>query len=226
MRDQVVVLTLNATETNHTDLEWKANEDAIQQCRMKGQSEARQRQMKPFYGQRAPFDQLRYFVIETQDWCKNYVRILAIKSRGDLKTEVLICGTHAFQPQCRNMGGPQNDKPWDEEEGRGRMNFRMDFLSALLFPFSLFPHMYTDKKLYVGTVLDFGGIDPVIYRRPDKNDENNYPLRTEQYDLKQLNEPHFVSSLEDDDYVYFFFRERACEVSQCGKDVMHSRVGR
>ena len=60
--------------------------------------------------------------------------------------------------------------------------------------------------------------------------------------------------MEDDDYVYFFFRERACEVSQCGKvetfesvafrlfrspsrnilhvnpcfhqDVVHSRVGR
>ncbi|CAG0897781.1 unnamed protein product [Darwinula stevensoni] len=74
-----------------------------------------------------------------------------------------------------------------------------------------------DKRLYVGTVLDFGGLDPVIYRKPREGDENDYPLRTEQYDLKQFNDPQFVNSMEDDHYVYFFFRERACEVSRCAK---------
>ncbi|CAG0898251.1 unnamed protein product [Darwinula stevensoni] len=101
-------------------------------------------------------------------------------------------------------------KQWtsDPEEGRGLCPFLPEYNATALFA--------QDKRLYVGTVLDLGGMDPVIYRRPNE-DENDYPLRTEQYDLKQLNGPHFVSSMEDDDYVYFFFREKACEVSQSGK---------
>ena len=29
--------------------------------------------------------------------------------------------------------------------------------------------------------------------------------------------PNFVSSIEDEDYVYFFFREEAVEFINCGK---------
>lgn len=38
--------------------------------------------------------------------------------------------------------------------------------------------VYADGELYAGTVSDFSGVDPLIYRDP---------LRTEQYDLKHLN---------------------------------------
>jgi Sema domain len=38
--------------------------------------------------------------------------------------------------------------------------------------------IWTDGELYAGTVSDFSGLDPMIYREP---------LRTEQYDLKHLN---------------------------------------
>ena len=40
-----------------------------------------------------------------------------------------------------------------------------------------------------------------------------------------LNSPDFVGSLEDDDHVYFFFREAAVEFMNCGKAV-YSRVAR
>ena len=37
---------------------------------------------------------------------------------------------------------------------------------------------HTDGELFVGTVADFSGMDPLIYREP---------LRTEQYDATNLN---------------------------------------
>ena len=67
---------------------------------------------------------------------------------------------------------------------------------------------FADGELYAGTVADFSATDPLILKQK---------LRTEQYDLKHLNEPHFVSSLEDEDHVYFFFRESAVEFMNCGK---------
>ena len=70
---------------------------------------------------------------------------------------------------------------------------------------------FSDGELYAGTVADFSATDPLILKRR---------LRTEQYDLKHLNEPHFVSSLEDEDHVYFFFRESAIEFMNCGKVII------
>ena len=46
-----------------------------------------------------------------------------------------------------------------------------------MFPFFYFLCIL-DGKLYVGTVADFQGTDPLIYREP---------LRTEQFDMKHLN---------------------------------------
>lgn len=65
-------------------------------------------------------------------------------------------------------------------------------------------------------MADFSGADPLIYRGTQ---------RTEQYDLKQLNQPDFVSAIERNGYVLFFFREIAMEYMNCGKTV-YSRVGR
>ena len=76
--------------------------------------------------------------------------------------------------------------------------------------------LYTSGNLYAATVADFSGTDSLIIK-------NN--LRTEQYDYKHLNAPDFVSSLEDEDHVYFFFRESAVEFMNCGKSIF-SRVAR
>lgn len=78
------------------------------------------------------------------------------------------------------------------------------------------PFTPTDGQLYSATVADFSGADPLIYRETQ---------RTEQYDLKQLNQPDFVSAIERNGYVFFFFREVAMEYMNCGKAV-YSRVGR
>ena len=46
------------------------------------------------------------------------------------------------------------------------------------------------------------GVDPIIYRDP---------LRTPQFDSTYLNNPSFVGSFDDEDFVYFFFREGKLE---------------
>ena len=85
----------------------------------------------------------------------------------------------------------------------------------------------SDGDLYSGTVSDFSGSDPLIIKNQ---------VRTGQYNLKELNGkkdwahlgivtdfmmhfagPDFVSSIEDKDFVYFFFREEAVEFMNCGK---------
>uniref|UniRef100_A0A1B0FPC6 Sema domain-containing protein n=1 Tax=Glossina morsitans morsitans TaxID=37546 RepID=A0A1B0FPC6_GLOMM len=76
--------------------------------------------------------------------------------------------------------------------------------------------LYRNNELYSGTVADFSGSDPIIYREP---------LQTEQYDSLSLNAPNFVSSFTQGDFVYFFFRETAVEYINCGKAI-YSRVAR
>ena len=88
----------------------------------------------------------------------------------------------------------------------------------------------SDGDLYSATVADFSATDSLIIK------DN---LRTEQYDFKQLNckyyisyasfltkslffsstyiAPDFVNALEDENHIYFFFREAAVEHINCGK---------
>ena len=78
--------------------------------------------------------------------------------------------------------------------------------------------MLVEEELFAGTVADFTGVDPIVFR-------DGVKLRTQQYDSTQLNNPDFVGSFEHEDYVYFFFREAAVEYINCGKAVF-SRVSR
>lgn len=71
-----------------------------------------------------------------------------------------------------------------------------------------------DGQLYSATAADFSGGDALIYRETQ---------RTEQFNAKQLNQPAFVSTVERNGYVFFFFREIALE--NCGKAI-YSRVAR
>ena len=99
-------------------------------------------------------------------------------------------------------------------------SFRQFFISGLgMAPFSPWHNstaVLVNDDLYAGTVADFTGVDPLIFRKP---------LRTQQYDSTQLNSPDFVASFSDNDFVYFFFREEAVEHTNCGKTVF-SRVVR
>lgn len=143
---------------------------------------------------------------KSEDDCHNYIRVLAKKSDSTL----LVCGTNSFKPRCRdyllhsNSGEPEILK---EQAGEGLCPYDPHHNSTAVF---------AEDNLYVATVAQFSGADPLIYRSP---------LRTEQFNPKHLNQPNFVNSIHYEDHVYFFLRETAVEYINCGKTV-YSRVAR
>ncbi|KAG8198673.1 hypothetical protein JTE90_015501 [Oedothorax gibbosus] len=143
--------------------------------------------------------------------CQNYVRVLARKSEDT----ILVCGTNAFKPMCRNYKQTPTDYiVTKEQSGEGLCPYDPNHNSTAIYAGAL--GQRTDGDLYVATVAQFSGADPLIYREP---------LRTEQFNFEHLNAPSFVSSIHHADYVYFFFRETAVEYINCGKAV-YSRVAR
>lgn len=144
---------------------------------------------------------------KTEQDCQNYIRVFA---RLDDK-RIMICGTNSYKPRCRTYtnfhGAAQDDRTFEESEAQGRCAYNPTHNSTYVF---------TDGQLYSATVADFSSADPLIYREPQ---------RTEQYDLKQLNQPDFVSAMEMNGYVLFFFREIAMEYMNCGKAI-YSRIAR
>jgi len=142
---------------------------------------------------------------KSEDDCQNYIRVLARIGPDRL----LVCGTNSYSPLCRhyqrNGGG---EYVVDREfSGKGYAPYDPRHNSTSLF---------TGGDLYAATVADFSATDSLIIKNQ---------LRTEQYDYKHLNAPNFVSSQQDEDHVYFFFREAAVEYMNCGKSI-YSRVAR
>ncbi|XP_066967256.1 semaphorin-1A-like isoform X5 [Macrobrachium rosenbergii] len=147
------------------------------------------------------------------DECQNYIRVLAKEGEG----RFLVCGTNAYKPLCRRYA-QQND---------GSFNFTV-LSGAGMCPYdprhnSTF--VYIDNELYSGTVADFQGTIPLIFRHPLKQEHNEHALKTDPNDYKQLNAPDFVHSFDYGEFVFFFFRETAVEYMNCGKRV-YSRVAR
>lgn len=98
--------------------------------------------------------------------CQNYIRILV---KTDSNT-LLVCATNAFKPMCRDYGvHPGNYTILKEKGGQAMCPYDPRHNSTFV---------YVDGELYTGTVADFAGMDPIIYREP---------LQTEQYDSKSLN---------------------------------------
>lgn len=100
--------------------------------------------------------------------CQNYIRILV---KTDPST-LLVCATNAFKPMCRHYGVQAgNYTMLTEKPGQAMCPYDPRHNSTFV---------YVDGELYTGTVADFAGMDPIIYREPE-------PLQTEQYDSKSLN---------------------------------------
>ncbi|XP_073846394.1 semaphorin 1b [Musca autumnalis] len=146
--------------------------------------------------------------------CHNYIRVFA-RLPDDM---IMVCGTNSYKPRCRNYepvidevhpNAPAAYNVVEDVEAQGKCPYS---------PIHNSTYAYADGSLYSATVADFSGGDPLIYR-----DREN--LRTEQYDLKQLNQPDFVGAIERNGYVMFFFREIAMEFMNFGKTI-YSRVGR
>jgi len=137
--------------------------------------------------------------------CQNYIRVLAKTKDGRL----LVCGTNAYNPKCRFYSHNETSYSVDREfSGRGFCPYDPRHNST---------YLYADGELYSGTVADFSASDSLIIKDS---------LRTEQYDFKQLNSPDFVNALEDEEHVYFFFREAAVEHINCGKVSVHLKLFR
>lgn len=139
-----------------------------------------------------------------EESCQNYIRILTRTAPGRL----LLCGTNSFKPLCREYTVKTGTYTMEREKA-----------GLALCPYDPQQNstaVYVDGELFTGTVSDFSGLDPIIYREP---------LQTEQYDSMSLNAPNFVNSMAHGDFVYFFFRETAVEYTNCGKAVF-SRVAR
>ncbi|TNN24267.1 Semaphorin-5B [Liparis tanakae] len=102
--------------------------------------------------------------------CQNYIRVLLVN-----KTEVMTCGTNAFQPLCTTRAVGNVSRVLERVNGVARCPYDPRHNSTAVVTES--------GELYAATVIDFSGRDPVIYRslggRP--------PLRTAQYNSKWLN---------------------------------------
>ncbi|XP_077392606.1 semaphorin-5B isoform X2 [Festucalex cinctus] len=144
---------------------------------------------------------------KTEIECQNYIRVLLVN-----KTQVMTCGTNAFQPLCTIREVGNLSKVLERVNGVARCPYDPRHNSTAVL---------TERgELYAATVIDFSGRDPVIYRSLG----GMPPLRTAQYNSKWLNEPHFISAYDMGLFTLFFLRENAVE-HDCGKTV-YSRVAR
>ncbi|XP_029981564.1 semaphorin-5B isoform X4 [Sphaeramia orbicularis] len=144
---------------------------------------------------------------KTETECQNYIRVLLVN-----KTEVMTCGTNAFQPLCISREVGNMSSVLERVNGVARCPYDPRHNSTAVVTES--------GELYAATVIDFSGRDPVIYRSLG----GMPPLRTAQYNSKWLNEPHFISAYDIGLFTFFFLRENAVE-HDCGKTV-YSRVAR
>lgn len=148
----------------------------------------------------ATFPHLFAFV-SPQVECQNYIRVLLVN-----KTEVMTCGTNAFQPLCITrevtVGGGRHrnarfDNLFDTFPTSSVLHLRPQVgnMSSVLERVNGVARCPYDPRhnstavvtesgeLYAATVIDFSGLDPVIYRSLG----GMPPLRTAQYNSKWLN---------------------------------------
>nr|CRZ25455.1 BMA-SMP-1 [Brugia malayi] len=146
--------------------------------------------------------------------CHNYIRVMVRQSNG----RSLICGTHAYSPKCREYAYSDDDRMLQQ---------RRQFDGQAIAPYdpkhnSTAVYIADANEIYTGTVSDFAGNDPLIYRKRLSDDEG---LRTQRDDLKVLDSPNFVASFVYGNHVYFWYREWAAEVSD-GDRQIYARVAR
>lgn len=93
--------------------------------------------------------------------CHNYIRVGAPLKNG----ATLVCGTHAFSPQCREYAFN-----YANEGGGGAWTEREQFNGVGISAYdpgdnSTYVYNAETNEIFVGTVADFGGADPLIYRK-------------------------------------------------------------
>ncbi|XP_004612060.2 semaphorin-4F isoform X1 [Sorex araneus] len=135
-----------------------------------------------------------------EDECHNFIQILAIANASHL----LTCGTFAFDPKCGVIDVSSFQQVERLESGRGKCPFEPAQRSAAVM---------AGGALYVATVKNFLGTEPIIVRAAGRAEDW---VRTEILS-SWLNAPAFVAAEalspsewgdeEGDDEIYFFFTE-------------------
>ncbi|KAF5272830.1 hypothetical protein FQR65_LT00426 [Abscondita terminalis] len=140
--------------------------------------------------------------------CHNYVKVLLTDGE-----RILTCGTNAFSPVCswRPIQNISQVLLWEDGVANCPYNPSAN-ITALISE---------SGDFYVGGPTDFHGSDAAIYRSIGQQNR----IRTKQYNGMWLNEPQFVGSFENDQFMYFIFREPAVEYANCGKTI-YSRIAR
>ncbi|NXT91498.1 SEM4B protein, partial [Anhinga rufa] len=157
--------------------------------------------------------------------CHNYIKMLLQLN----STHLYTCGTCAFSPACAYINVQHFSLERDAsgkvllEDGKGRCPFDPEYRSTAVM---------VDGELYAGTVSNFQGNEPTIYR----SQESRIALKTEN-SLNWLQDPVFVGSAYlreslpagnpegDDDKVYFFFSETGKEFDYFENTIV-SRIAR
>uniref|UniRef100_A0A671K301 Semaphorin-4B-like n=1 Tax=Sinocyclocheilus anshuiensis TaxID=1608454 RepID=A0A671K301_9TELE len=164
------------------------------------------------------------FILEDTD-CFNYIKILLRVN----STHLYVCGTYAFSPICAYINTSDFSLVRNEmeeivtEDGRSRCPFNPEYKSTAIM---------ADGELYAGTVSNFQGNEPIIY----KSLGQGTALKTEN-SLNWLQDPAFVGSayiqeslpkgnvVGDDDKIYFFFSEAGKEFDFFDNTIV-SRIAR
>ncbi|KAM9808355.1 sema domain, immunoglobulin domain (Ig), transmembrane domain (TM) and short cytoplasmic domain, (semaphorin) 4Ba [Neosynchiropus ocellatus] len=162
---------------------------------------------------------------DPQTDCFNYVKILLRMN----STHLYVCGTNAFSPICAYIDSSDFSLVRSEsgevvsEDGRSRCPFNPEYKSTAIM---------ADGELYAGTVSNFQGNEPIIY----KSLSQGTSLKTEN-SLNWLQDPAFVGSayiqaslprgnqVGDDDKIYFFFSEAGKEFDFFDNTIV-SRIAR
>ncbi|XP_022815320.1 semaphorin-5A [Spodoptera litura] len=149
---------------------------------------------------------------QTEEDCHNYIKVLLLHGH-----KLFACGTHAFSPVCswREIESIKTVTEWATGVASCPYNPHSNVTAILA----------SNGEYYAGTPTDFASSDTAICRSQGAASHDSGMLRTTQYDLNWLNEPQFVGSFEDDQFVYFVFREVAVEFMNCGK-IIYSRIAR
>uniref|UniRef100_A0A669E1A5 Sema domain-containing protein n=1 Tax=Oreochromis niloticus TaxID=8128 RepID=A0A669E1A5_ORENI len=162
---------------------------------------------------------------DLQTDCFNYIKILLRMN----STHLYVCGTYAFSPICAYINSTDFSLVKSDtgeivtEDGRSRCPFNPEYKSTAIV---------ADGELYTGTVSNFQGNEPIIY----KSLSQGTALKTEN-SLNWLQDPAFVGSayiqeslpkgnpVGDDDKIYFFFSEAGKEFDFFDNTIV-SRIAR
>uniref|UniRef100_A0ACB8EHQ3 Uncharacterized protein n=2 Tax=Sphaerodactylus townsendi TaxID=933632 RepID=A0ACB8EHQ3_9SAUR len=202
-KNQIFLLHLESPNEEPQKIFWPAPVEQMEHCRLAGKNP------------------------ETE--CANFIRFLQRFN----SSHVFACGTGSYQPVCAFIQIKEGvEKPGipamqlvthSIESGRGKCPYS---------PHEPFAGLLIDGEFYSGASIDFMGSSAAFFRTWLDRVDQNY-IRTEQNQDNWLNEPAFIGVFaipdtynQDDDKVYFFFRETAIEAGQWERRRIYSRVAR